>query len=91
MIIDLHLTKEILESPYYDPRNSLSIQLDIFEKELDNAIVTNVHELVVIHGIGEGVLKKEVHKLLKKHPLVSGYSNEYNILYGMGSTKITFK
>ena len=91
MIIDLHLTKDIIESPYFDPKNSLYIQLDMFEKELDNAIVANVPELTVIHGIGEGVLKSEVHKILKKHPLVAGYINEYNILYGMGSTKIVFK
>ena len=91
MLIDLHLKREILESPFFDPRNSLSIQLDIFEKELDNAIVVNAPELVVIHGVGGGVLKNEVHKILKKHPLVKLYSNEYNVLYGMGSTKIIFK
>ena len=44
MIIDLHLTKDIIESPYFDPKNSLYIQLDMFEKELDNAIVANVPE-----------------------------------------------
>jgi hypothetical protein len=85
MVIDLHLTKEITDSPYYDPKNSLSIQLDILDKELDNAIVKSISELTVIHGVGEGILKKEVHKILKAHPYVREFTNDY------GSTKVIFK
>ena len=85
MTVDLHLTKDIIESKYFDPRNALSIQISILEKELDNAIVSGVNEMIVIHGVGEGVLKKEVHKILKAHPHVTGFSNDY------GSTKVIFK
>jgi len=85
MEIDLHLTKEILSSPYFDPKDALSIQIGILEKEIDKALVSNLTEVTIIHGVGEGVLKKEVHKVLKAHPSVSEYSNDY------GKTKVIFK
>jgi hypothetical protein len=91
MVIDLHLPSRITDSPEFEPRYALQIQLDIFETELDIALVNGETELVVIHGIGNGVLKKEVHKLAKKNPHVDTCINEYNPLYGFGSTKITFK
>ena len=91
MVIDLHLPSRITESPNFEPKQALQIQLDIFEAELDIALVNGETELVVIHGIGSGVLKKEVHKLAKKYPHVLTCVNEYNPLYGFGSTKITFK
>ncbi len=85
MEIDLHLTKDIINSPYFDPKNALSIQISILEKELDNAILKNITEMTIIHGIGEGILKKEVIKVLKNYPLVSEIKEEY------GKTKIIFK
>lgn len=90
-VIDLHLTEEVLNSPHYKPKDSLRIQLDLFEKELDDALVRGINGLIVIHGIGEGVLKNAIHKILKQHPHISDYINEYHPLYGWGSTKITFK
>lgn len=34
---------------------------------LDNALINNAYEVKIIHGIGTGVLKKEVRKLLKQY------------------------
>lgn len=31
------------------------------------------YEVAIIHGIGEGIIKKEVHDLLKKHKYVLEY------------------
>lgn len=91
MIIDLHLSNTITQSNNFDPRFALQIQLDIFETELDKALVNGDSEVIVIHGIGSGVLKNEIHKLAKKHPHIDTFINEYHPLYGFGSTKITFK
>jgi dsDNA-specific endonuclease/ATPase MutS2 len=82
-VIDLHLTTQV-EFP-------LQTQLDTFERELDKALVRGLNQLYVIHGIGEGILKNEIHQILKAHPHVLEYKNEYHPLYGMGSTKIVFK
>lgn len=91
MVIDLHLTDEIINSSHYEPQYSLSIQMDYLEKELDNALVQGCDSITIIHGIGEGILKKEVHKYLKSHPHVGEFKNEYNPLYGFGSTIANFK
>lgn len=91
MTIDLHLTKDIISSPFYEPKNSLSIQLEIFEKGLDDALVMGLNEFRVIHGIGEGILKNEIYKICKKHKHVFCCTNEYHSLYGYGSSKIIFK
>ena len=40
----------------------------------DNAKIGN-EEIAIVHGIGQGILKKEVHKVLKKNKKVV----EYNI------------
>ncbi len=42
----------------------------------------------VIHGNGEGILKKEVHNLLRKHKLVEKF--EIN-MFNAGETLITLK
>ena len=91
MVIDLHLTNEIINSSHYEPKYSLQIQMDYFERELDKSLVTGYHEVYIIHGIGEGILKKAVHDYLKIHPHVQSYINEYHPLYGFGSTKVMFK
>ena len=33
--------------------------------------------IVIIHGIGSGILKEEIHKTLKKHPLIEEYKTDY--------------
>lgn len=91
MVIDLHLTDEIIRSSHYEPRYSLQIQLEYLEKELDRALVIGETNVDIIHGIGEGILKKVVHKVLKEHPHVLKFVNEYHPLYGYGSTQVIFK
>lgn len=85
MEIDLHLTKEIINSPHFDPKYALSIQIDILEKGIDNAILANAADITIIHGVGEGILRKEVHKILKGHPHVSEIVDDY------GKTKAILK
>jgi dsDNA-specific endonuclease/ATPase MutS2 len=91
MAIDLHLPSYITESENFDPRQALQMQLDLFESEIDKALVNGETEVIIIHGIGNGVLKNEIHKLVKTHPHVLSYINDYHPLYGFGSTKIIFK
>ena len=72
------------------PQDALFHQLDEFEKALDKAIAANKLEIRVVHGLGKGKLKEEIHKLLAKHPQVKTFSSEYSIRYGYGSTLISF-
>lgn len=41
--------------------------LNMLQSFLDRALINNAHELKIIHGIGTGVMKKEVRKMLKQY------------------------
>ena len=88
-VVDLHLEKTNMGNKI-PPQDALFHQLDEFEKALDKAIASGRLELRVVHGLGKGKLKEEIHKLLANHPQVKMFNNEYNIRYGYGSTLISF-
>ena len=88
-VVDLHLEKTTMGNKI-TPEDALFHQLDEFEKALDKAIASGRLELRVVHGLGKGKLKEEIHKLLAKHPQVKTFNSEYSIRYGHGSTLISF-
>jgi DNA mismatch repair protein MutS2 len=47
--------------------------LGALERQIDRALLANMTEFNVIHGMGEGVLQKGVHGLLKGSPHVKDY------------------
>jgi len=53
----------------------------------DNIKLKN-KEIVIIHGIGSGILKKTTHDVLKKHKNVLDYKICYN---NVGSTIVSLK
>ena len=67
--LDLHI--ENIISNYHLMTNTeiINLQVKKCEDVLLKSINSNIHKLVIIHGIGEGVLKKEVHSLLKRYQL----------------------
>ena len=89
-VIDLHLDKRNTGNAKIPSQDALFHQLDEFEKAMDKAIAAGKIEFRVVHGIGKGKLKEEIHKLLDKHAQVKTYTNEYSTRYGFGSTLIYF-
>jgi dsDNA-specific endonuclease/ATPase MutS2 len=67
--IDLHI--ENLTNYHNQMQNFeiVQMQMNFCKKELDSAMIKQKESLEIIHGIGEGVLKSEVHKLLKLYNL----------------------
>jgi len=47
--------------------------LDKVDKFIDDAILMNAETIRIVHGKGQGVLKKEIHKLLDSNPNVDSY------------------
>lgn len=48
------------------------------DKYLDDAALSNLEKVTIIHGKGTGALRNGIHQFLKKHPLVKSYrSGEY--------------
>jgi hypothetical protein len=89
--VDLHI--EALEKNWKGMSNIaiLAVQLNAFQRYLDLAISHHQHNLVVIHGIGKGKLKDEIHNILRQTPEVASFVNQYHAKYGYGATEITFR
>ena len=68
----------------------LEYQLNEFEKAYDNALVMNTEKLKIIHGIGAGILRNEIHKRLSKKMDVKFFEDADKERFGFGSTIIYF-
>lgn len=88
--VDLHIEK-LVDSTGLSNTEMLKIQLDAFHKYLHLAIVHKQEHMMVIHGLGKGKLKHEVHKILSRTPEVHKFANEYDGRYGFGATEIIFR
>ena len=85
--VDLHI--DALTSGV-NPSEILEIQLNEFEKAYDNALVMNLEKLKIIHGVGAGILRKEIHKRLSKKTDVKYFEDADKERFGFGSTIIYF-
>ena len=54
---------------YLDNFEIVQMQLNECHKKIQQAINSNISKLIIVHGIGTGVLKSEVHKLLRNYKL----------------------
>jgi len=89
-VIDLHIDK-LSENPEKLKSNQiLDIQMREFEKYFDLALAHKQFHLTVIHGIGEGILRNEIHLFLKNRKEVKNFVNQYDPRYGFGATEIIF-
>jgi len=68
----------------------LEYQLNEFEKAYDNALVMNAEKLKIIHGIGAGILRNEIHKRLSRKMEVKFFEDADKERFGFGSTIIYF-
>jgi Smr domain len=86
--VDLHIEKLVPEWKHLNNFEILTIQLNALEKYLDLAIAHHQHNLIVIHGVGKGKLKDEIHEILKARREVRSFINQYDPRYGYGATEI---
>lgn len=86
--VDLHIEKLSAQWQHLSNFEILTIQLNTFEKYLDLAIAHHQHNLIVIHGVGTGKLKDEIHEILKARREVRSFINQYDPRYGYGATEI---
>jgi DNA mismatch repair protein MutS2 len=61
------------------------------ERFLDEATVTDVHELRIVHGHGTGQLRRAIASMLEEHPLVAGIATAPQNQGGGGATIVTLK
>jgi hypothetical protein len=90
-VVDLHIEKLTDNWKHLGNFEILSIQLKTFEKYYDLAVAHYQPSLTVIHGVGIGKLRDEIHDILKLKREVRSFVNQYSQQYGYGATEIYFE
>jgi len=85
--VDLHIEELVDSVSGLSSFEMLNIQLERFEKELDEAMEKNMKKLVFIHGVGNGRLKQEITSILKTTRGVTFHDASYKE-YGYGATQV---
>ncbi|MDO5760210.1 MAG: DUF2027 domain-containing protein, partial [Bacteroidota bacterium] len=64
--VDLHIEELTEEESRLQPFEKLNLQMNYFKKCLEEAIQRNFDKIIFIHGVGQGVLKKNIEEELNK-------------------------
>lgn len=86
--IDLHLEKLDLPSQALKKEAILQLQLDAFERYLEQAVQHGLHKVYIVHGLGKGILRDQIAQKLKTNPSVTSFNNEYHHRFGFGATEV---
>lgn len=90
-VVDLHIEKLADSWKHLSNFEILSIQLKAFEKYYDLAVAHYQPTLTIIHGVGVGKLRDEIHEILRLKREVKSFVNQHSPLYGYGATEIFFE
>ncbi len=86
MEVDLHAEKLLKSTRGMDSYDILSKQLETAKYKLEYCVSKRISKLVLIHGVGEGILKTELYSMLNNYP-VKYYDASYQ-KYGLGATEV---
>ena len=82
--VDLHIELLTSHYQYMDNFEIVQLQLKECQQKLEYALNSKITKVVIVHGIGTGVLKKEVHQLLQNYKL------RYYLSKDGGATEVIF-
>lgn len=89
--VDLHIEKLRDDHQFLSQTDILNEQLAKFQKALDAAIVHQMPSIVFIHGVGNGTLRDQIHRIISKHPQVKTFMDAKKEKFGYGATDVVFK
>lgn len=90
-VVDLHIDKLTSDWKQLDNYQIVDLQLKTFEKYYELAIAHHQPSLIIIHGVGEGRLRDEIHDILRLKREVKSFVNQYDPRFGYGATEIFFQ
>ncbi|MBI1342593.1 MAG: hypothetical protein GC171_06650 [Terrimonas sp.] len=90
-VVDLHIEKITDNWRGMSNLHIIGLQLKTFEKYYELALAHLQPSLIVIHGVGSGRLRDEIHDLLKHRKEVKSFVNQYDPRFGYGATEIFFQ
>lgn len=85
--IDLHLEELVKYQTHLSPHEKLQLQINHFKKCIEEAKEIKIRKLVFIHGVGQGVLRTALRKMLEEQTGIS-YRDASFKNYGMGATEV---
>lgn len=88
--VDLHLEKLVKNAQRISPSDALELQLSQAQFHIENAIKKRAPKLVLIHGVGEGILKYELERLIRRYSGISTKEGSYQ-KYGLGAMELQFR
>lgn len=89
--VDLHIENLIDDFSKLSNAEILELQLKTFEKILDNAIAMGMEEIIFIHGVGNGVLRQNIHKSLSRNKNIQFFQDARKEKFGYGATSVKIK
>lgn len=89
-VLDLHLEALVKDASSVPRHQVLSTQLRHFDNYLERALRLGVDQVFIVHGVGNGILKREIHKRLRETPFIRKFTNEYHPKFGYGATEVIF-
>lgn len=87
MEVDLHIEKLLPDTRGMSAYDILDHQLEVARRQLEFALRKRVQRIVFIHGVGEGVLRAELHTLIRRYEGLRAGDADYRA-YGMGATEV---
>ncbi len=90
-VVDLHIEKITDDWKGLSNLQIIGLQMRTFEKYYELALAHMQPSLVVIHGVGSGRLRDEIHEWLKLRKEVKTFVNQYDPRFGYGATEIFFQ
>ena len=85
--VDLHLHEIVDDETRLSEGERLEFQVRYFERALEAAIRDGKRKLIVVHGVGEGILREEVRKILRFYPGVQFHDADMR-RYGSGAAEV---
>jgi len=86
--LDLHIESLVKNPRAIAKSRYLSTQLYYFRRYIQRAQQLDIERVYIIHGLGEGKLKRAVHKELHQLTGVTSFNNNFHPKYGNGATEV---
>lgn len=91
MEVDLHMSVLVESEVGLQPGEKLEIQMSHFDRMLRRAENQRVSRVIFIHGVGQGVLRAEIRKVLDQYYPNASFHDANFGEYGHGATEVRLR
>lgn len=91
LVVDLHIEALVANASSIPARETLDIQMRRVHQVMSDAEIQHYAKVIFIHGVGDGILRREVQKRLRQSTIVKTFSSADQAIYGNGATEVLFK